>query len=641
MVKRLLTLLAILFFCLHSFAQDVKTDKMELKILYVGGSSDWSDGNIATLQHPDSVASRSGAFKELLEKYFTSVTLINGADYDYKLSEKYDVTIIDGKIPQLRDRIHIRGKSYKYSEYYRPIYFPQDYSAPTLFLAEAASLYGEGLGSKSDWYCLCLAGEAYNMDLSHPIFNTPFKVTPTTVEKDIPDAAKSYQYYFYEPIPQKVNMWRVQSLDYENNKDFRVGMVSRPWGIEDSPEGEIISGGVSAKSHDAASITRHGSFFHWGFSASPKYMTDEAKLVFVNAVTYTASLKGQRIIARKYDVIVRNKELLAPVINGVTDESYAAHIRMLKDNDEQMKAYIETLKERQAKGEELSQREKMYMNMPVETKIPTKEEYLKEKMGKYYDTFNGNVKAYRNFWIKNTPYIAYDGEKLEVDTNMQLLKLDNTKLESLDKLISMYEKGKNVDMVKRALDRYTLCTFETPQQWRNWFDTNKERLFFSQSGGWKWLLDSYDADEPTNDYDAKPIYAAAKSIVLTSTDDNEPVAVGATITKLPYGRMAVVVKMKIHDGYHIYSPLVESGAFTPTSVEVKLPEGYYSEPLKYPATVVSSSGTPEYVGEIVFSQEIIGTGGDKIDITVKYQCCNPNICLPPAEKNFELVPLYK
>lgn len=137
MVKRLLTLLAILFFCLHSFAQDVKTDKMELKILYVGGSSDWSDGNIATLQHPDSVASRSGAFKELLEKYFTSVTLINGADYDYKLSEKYDVTIIDGKIPQLRDRIHIRGKSYKYSEYYRPIYFPQDYSAPTLFLAEA------------------------------------------------------------------------------------------------------------------------------------------------------------------------------------------------------------------------------------------------------------------------------------------------------------------------------------------------------------------------------------------------------------------------------------------------------------------------------------------------------------------------
>ncbi len=641
MVKKLFVLLVAIFAGCHIFAQEAKDDKIDLNILYVGGSSDWREGDLGTLQHPDSLASRANAFKDLLLQYYTSVTAIDGKDYKPELSYKYDITIIDGEMPMLRKRIHIRGESYKYSEYYSPIYFPQDYSAPTLFLAEASAKFGGGIGIKSDWYCLCLAGEAYNMDLSHPIFNEPFKVTPTIMEKDIPDEAKTYQDYFEEPVPLKVNMWRVQQLDYINTEGFRVGMVSRPWGIEDSPEGEIISGGVSAKSHDAASITRHGNFFHWGFSASPKYMTAEAKMVFVNAVAYTASLKGQRIIARKYDEIVRTKDLLLPEIKGVSDESYNSHVQMLKDQAEQMKVYVETLKERQAKGEELSKREKMYMNMPVEAKIPTKEEYLKKKMGKYYEIFKGSTKAYQNYWTKNAPYVAYDGEDFEVDTIMQTLKLDNTKLESLNKLITMYEKGKNVELVKKALDRYTLCTFEKPEQWREWFDTNREKLFFSQSGGWKWLLNTFDPDEPTNDYDAKPIYNAAKSIVLTSTDDNEPVAVGATITKLPYGRMAVVVKMKIHDGYHIYSPLVEAGAFTPTSVEIKLPDGYYSEPLKYPATVVSSSGTPEYVGEIVFSQEIIGTGGDKVDITVKYQCCNPSICLPPVEKKIDLAPLYK
>lgn len=36
-------------------------------------------------------------------------------------------------------------------------------------------------------------------------------------------------------------------------------------GFEDSPEAEVISSGVCAKSLDAVAIGRHGNFFHWGF----------------------------------------------------------------------------------------------------------------------------------------------------------------------------------------------------------------------------------------------------------------------------------------------------------------------------------------------------------------------------------------
>lgn len=75
-------------------------------------------------------------------------------------------------------------------------------------------------------------------------------------------------------------------------------MVSRPGGFEDSPEAEIISGGVSAKTWDAVAIGRHGNFLHWGFAALSDDMTDEARDVFANAVVYIAGFAGQTPVAR-------------------------------------------------------------------------------------------------------------------------------------------------------------------------------------------------------------------------------------------------------------------------------------------------------------------------------------------------------
>ena len=76
--------------------------------------------------------------------------------------------------------------------------------------------------------------------------------------------------------------------------ELRVGMVSRPGGFEDSPEAEIISGGVSGKTWDAVAIGRHGNFLHWGFAASPDDMTGEARDVFANAVVYMPVLPAKR-----------------------------------------------------------------------------------------------------------------------------------------------------------------------------------------------------------------------------------------------------------------------------------------------------------------------------------------------------------
>ena len=56
---------------------------------------------------------------------------------------------------------------------------------------------------------------------------------------------------------------------------------------------------------------------------------------------------------------------------------------------------------------------------------------------------------------------------------------------------------------------------------------------------------------------------------------------------------------------------------------------------------MTAGGVAEYTGEIVLSQPIYGTDGDKIVATLEYQCCNEGACLVPAEVTFELAPIFK
>src|SRR5690606_14827838 len=136
------------------------------------------------------------------------------------------------------------------------------------FIGELGETLGRSIGLKTDWYCLCLDAHALNFNEEHPIFKGPFPVKMTIVERETPEDAFHYKYYAEGEIPKTIPMWRVQTKEYKTDEGFRVGMVSRPWGFEDSPDAEYISSGVCAKTLDAVAIGRHGNFLHWGFAAS-------------------------------------------------------------------------------------------------------------------------------------------------------------------------------------------------------------------------------------------------------------------------------------------------------------------------------------------------------------------------------------
>ena len=43
-------------------------------------------------------------------------------------------------------------------------------------------------------------------------------------------------------------------------------------------------------------------------------------------------------------------------------------------------------------------------------------------------------------------------------------------------------------MAKRILERYTKEKFATASEWKEWLDSNNARLFFTDAGGYVWLV---------------------------------------------------------------------------------------------------------------------------------------------------------
>lgn len=633
-MRKLLTLIAVLLFAFTMNAQQ----KQNLKVLYVGGSADWEKKSPAEQQEQNN--KRIAAFENYLKNHFTEVTVINGNDYQEQISAGYDVTIFDGKLPLYAPSVVTKDEQGQPKDYYNRRCISENFSFPSILIAEAGENIGRGIGTKTDWYCLCLDAYAHHTNFNHPIFKGPFAVNITQQEKPTPSDAYHYKYYYNGKFPDKLPMWQVQTKGYMTDPGFRVGMVARPWGFTDSPEAESISSGVCAKTLDAVAIGKHGNFFFWGFSASPEYMTEQAKQVFANAVVYTATLKGQKLIARKYYDRAATREYVKELTHLVTKESYLESVERQETWYKETMAKKTLFAAKKEKGETLTKEEEALVNMPIEKEETTYDDYLKKRMRNgYYEMFKGDPKAFSKYLKDNTPYLygAAMFYQYIVDEDAKSLKIANNNIALLDKAISMLESGKEVEKAQRILDRYTLCTFTKPAQWRKWFNENKSRIFFTEAGGWLFLVNTFDSTVEGNDYQKKANYLAAKKIALAEPDDRNPVAVGATLVTYPNGMQAVVVKFKINSRYHIYANVSEKDPYIKTAVNIQLPHGYTAGTMTIPAgKYFNENGTTQYSDEVLFVQPVSGYGTGSIKVNCAWQCCDSQICFPPAEKEIEL-----
>ena len=105
-------------------------------------------------------------------------------------------------------------------------------------------------------------------------------------------------------------------------------------------------------------------------------------------------------------------------------------------------------------------------------------------MKKYEGDPNGLVQYYRD----NFEYIYRDDVFL-IDNELKSLGLKtNRTIETLESLISLLEDTENAETARSLLARYTNESFQTAEQWQSWFQGNKDRIFFSDVGGFKFFV---------------------------------------------------------------------------------------------------------------------------------------------------------
>jgi hypothetical protein len=268
---------------------------------------------------------------------------------------------------------------------------------------------------------------------SHEIFHKPLKVELRWEDRSTPE---SYRHWpDGEKLGKTMKVWKVQAKGFP---DADPGLVSDPYGFNDTPDAEAIASGINSKSPNSVALGRHGNFFLWGFSGPPSEMTPEARKCFVNAVCYIKKFDGQKPMFRK-----SSQDRQWALV-------YAGYLKTIKDE-----RFIEQL--------------------------------FAEDLRKQFGT---DPEKYVKYFHENLEYLhpSTGNGRLVVDEDVKGLGVSNRKVKLLDQCVALLEKEEKTDLALRVLQRYTTETFADAKQWRAWLEKNRDRLFFTDTGGFKFMV---------------------------------------------------------------------------------------------------------------------------------------------------------
>jgi hypothetical protein len=301
-------------------------------------------------------------------------------------------------------------------------------------------------------------------------------------------------------------------------------------------------------------------------------------------------------------------------------------------------------------GEKLSPSEERALSFEPRP-LPTYEAQIRSRQPReLVQMFGTDVDLYRQYYDENRYYFwPNTASTFIVDEDVKSLGIPNNDKRMLDAAIKLLESGKDTEKGRRILSRYTLVDFATAKEWRNWYNRYEDKIFFTEKGGWLFLINSYEPG--LNDY-----YAAAKwktdsrrggHSQSSETDDRNPVKISTGVNSLENGNREFFVRFRIHPGHYIFANVANSDPYIATEIEIEIPEGFEAVgELKKPAfRPYNQNGTTIYEGDIVFSREMRGSGvatvGGSMGITrvegsIMWQSCDGNICLAPQTVKFHI-----
>lgn len=270
--------------------------------------------------------------------------------------------------------------------------------------------------------------------MKHEIFHKPLAIDSVVESWDTPSSYFGRRLPHEPELPKKMDVWRIQDT---GNKPGAGGVVARAYGFKDSPDTEALLLGVNdGKEYGAVGVGRQGNVLQWGYAAPPSKMSDVGRKLFVNCVCYIAKFDGKLPLVRRAGYPRENALRLAALITRIKDKEFFSST------------------------------------------------FAPELQEKFRGDPDGLVKYYLDDFE-----LIYRDKFFDVDKELKSLGIrSNREIKTLERLIELLDDRTYADQARTLLGRYTDQAFARSNQWRDWLEANRERIFFSDFGGYKFRV---------------------------------------------------------------------------------------------------------------------------------------------------------
>ncbi len=276
----------------------------------------------------------------------------------------------------------------------------------------------------------------------HELFRSPLAVDQTQATT-VPTPSA------WTPFSEETEI-EVLSLVEDTNITYRDGWCTYTYEQIQAPELEIICGGINAKTPEASAIWRQGHLLHFGFEPSPAQLNDNGRALLINSISYIARFRDDRPIVRTPSVFYSNVRFVdrASINRLVKNESRDLHVFL--EHYLTAKAFAET------------------------------DGMTREEVGEWYRVNRGYLRAN----ARGKFLIDEDARKFGMDTDDQQFFEQATAVDPQD--------TDRVKLAQKLLARYAPGGPGEDAElsaWKEWWTSNRDYLFFTDTGGFCWLID--------------------------------------------------------------------------------------------------------------------------------------------------------
>lgn len=237
--------------------------------------------------------------------------------------------------------------------------------------------------------------------------------------------------------------------DAEGNHDS--GWCTYVYEHAQAPELELLCGGINSKTPKAGAVWRQGNLLHFGFQQSPAEMNESGRALLVNAIAYISRFTEDR-------PIIHTPSGFFPGAQRIFDRGAIDRLTRNTERDLSVLKY-----------------------------------YTSEVL---YEKLQGLSRDELSAWYgEHQPWIHADGSgKLSIDEEARSFGPGPATADFLPRAIqALREGGARAEQAGRLLERYVPdgpARRDNAEEWAVWHAENRPYLFFSDTGGYRWYIDT-------------------------------------------------------------------------------------------------------------------------------------------------------